>query len=216
MDRGNILAHRGLWSSPEDKNTRAALQAALELGFGLETDLRDSAEQIYVSHDPVSAQGTLTAKELFSDYAALGVTGRLALNVKADGLQRQIIAELHAAGIPISRVFAFDMSVPDALGYLKIGLPTYTRVSEHESAPSFLDSAAGVWVDNFLGDFPQIAAARRYLDAGHRVALVSPELHGRPHKPLWQAVRDASLHRHPAFEICTDFPNDACVFFEVE
>lgn len=216
MDRCNILAHRGLWSAPEDRNTRAALRAALKLGFGLETDLRDSAGQLYVSHDPVSAPGTLTANELFADYTALAASGRLALNVKADGLQGRIATALREAEIPASRYFAFDMSVPDALGYLKIGFPTYTRVSEHESDPAFLNSAAGVWIDNFLGDYPQIAAARRYLDAGQRATLVSPELHGRPHQPIWQAVRDASLHRHPAFEICTDFPNEAFDFFEAE
>lgn len=214
MDRSNILAHRGLWSVPEDRNTRAALRAALESGFGLETDLRESAGQLHVSHDPVSAQGALTAAALFDDYAVLGASGRLALNVKADGLQHRIEAALRAAGIPAAQVFAFDMSVPDALGYLKIGFPTYTRVSEYEPEPSYLASAAGIWIDNFHGDYPQVSAAMRYLEVGHRVALVSPELHGRPHETLWKAVRDASLHRHPAFEICTDFPNEAYGFFE--
>ncbi|MFV0244054.1 MAG: hypothetical protein ACK5IB_03395 [Qingshengfaniella sp.] len=169
-----------------------------------------------MSHDPVPAQGALLAADLFADYAGLGATGRLALNIKADGLQHMLLAALHEATIPVTQVFAFDMSVPDALGYLKTGCPAYTRLSEYETEPAFLTAAAGVWIDNFTGDFPQIAAARRYLATGHRVALVSPELHGRPHGCLWKAVRDAGLHRHDAFEICTDFPNEAFDFLGTE
>ena len=52
-----IIAHRGLWQdtkNPNDKsaqNTLKAFERAFEGGFGVETDLRDFAGQIVISHD---------------------------------------------------------------------------------------------------------------------------------------------------------------------
>ena len=46
-----ILAHRGYWKKPEEKNSKTAFLRALEFGFGIETDLRDSGGQVVVSHD---------------------------------------------------------------------------------------------------------------------------------------------------------------------
>ena len=42
FEKKNILAHRGCWKrySEEDKNSRKALFKALEIGFGIETDIR--------------------------------------------------------------------------------------------------------------------------------------------------------------------------------
>jgi hypothetical protein len=34
-----IIAHRGFWYKPEEKNTLAAFERALQNGFGIETDL---------------------------------------------------------------------------------------------------------------------------------------------------------------------------------
>lgn len=191
---------------PEERNTAAALFGALARGFGLETDFRDRAGTLLVSHDPPHDGPVLTAAELFAEYVRSGSSGRLALNVKADGLQDMLQAELGAAGIAADRYYAFDMSVPDALGYLQRDMPVYTRVSEHEPDPAFADRAGGVWVDDFGGGFPQVATAQRLLGAGMRVALVSPELHGRAPEPLWEAVGAAGLHTDKNFEICTDFP----------
>jgi hypothetical protein len=205
MDRSRILAHRGLWSRPEERNTQAALFGALRAGYGIETDFRDRAGILFVSHDPPGDGDILTAAALFDEYARHGHRGRLALNVKADGLQGALREALHA--IPVERYYAFDMSVPDALGYLCQEMPIYTRMSEYEPEPAFATEAAGIWVDDFSGDYPQVEVAQRLLREGRRVALVSPELHGRPPEALWDAIRAAGLHADPRFEICTDFPD---------
>jgi glycerophosphoryl diester phosphodiesterase len=209
VKRGNILAHRGLWTDPADKNSRDALVAALDLGFGVETDFRDSEGMLWISHDPVIGDGAVRAARFLEDCVGANLNGRLALNIKADGLQYMISDAIEAARVPVERLFAFDMSVPDALGYIRRGFPVYSRASEYESDQSFADVAQGVWVDNFTGRFPQVQKALELLECGHRVAIVSPELHGRPHEALWQEILGSGLHLHPDFELCTDFPNEA-------
>lgn len=210
MIRANILAHRGLWRHHAEKNSLAALRAALAAGFGVETDFRDAAGSLVVSHDPPRAEpAAMVAETFFALRSKLGADGRLALNIKADGLQDMLSTALAAGGVPREDVFAFDMSVPDALGYLAKGFPAYTRVSQYETTPPFIDRARGVWVDDFVGDFPQAETCRMLLDRGLRVALVSPELHRRDPKPVWHEVAQLRLHDHPRFELCTDLPEEA-------
>ncbi len=210
MKRSNILAHRGLWTDPDARNSRAALRAALSQGFGVETDFRDSEGQIFVSHDPVQGSDqTVSAIEFFTDYTELSSDGRLALNIKSDGLQTPLEGALRQSSVPLRAVYAFDMSVPDTLGYMRRDFPFYTRVSEYEPAPPFLDQAQGIWVDDFLGDFPQVAKAEEYLKAGYRVAIVSPELHGRAPEGVWAQIKSAGIHTHPKLELCTDHPLQA-------
>ncbi|EOW0926690.1 hypothetical protein ACN2DH_001486 [Campylobacter upsaliensis] len=36
-----ILAHRGFWREKNEQNTLASLAKAFDMGFGIETDLRD-------------------------------------------------------------------------------------------------------------------------------------------------------------------------------
>lgn len=209
VKRKNILAHRGLWSNPDEKNTYSALLKALKLGFGIETDFRDLGGQLVVSHDPPLAEHNLFAQQIFSAYSRLNCDGRVAMNIKADGLQTVLSNSLTNAGITLENVFAFDMSVPDTLGYLDRGIPTYSRQSEFETQPAFLDRAAGVWVDDFSGDFPQVEHALTLLKAGHRVALVSPELHKRDPADCWADIKASGLHHFPTFELCTDLPEAA-------
>ena len=208
VDPKNILAHRGWWTEPEDKNSFRAFERALNAGFGIETDFRDRNGTLVVSHDPPD-ENALKAEDFFELYARIRGGGRLALNIKADGLQK-LMAE-HAASLTdgFQNIFAFDMSVPDTLGYLAINFPVYTRISEYERNPPFLDRAIGVWVDNFTGTFPQIEAATKLLASGHRVCIVSPELHRRDHESLWSEIARAGLHTNPLFELCTDLPQDA-------
>lgn len=208
MKAGNILAHRGWWENPDDKNSAPALERALLAGFGIETDFRDLNGALVLSHDPPSGD-VLTADWFFGLYARLGADGRLALNIKADGLQDMLMTSMGLAGVASNCAYAFDMAVPDALGYLARDFPAYSRVSEYENPPPFLDRAAGIWVDNFHGDLDQIGATRYFLDQGMRAAIVSPELHGRDPGALWDQIGAAGLPDHPNFEICTDLPQQA-------
>ena len=212
MDRRNILAHRGLWYQSVEKNSIGAFQRALSAGFGVETDFRDCNSEIVISHDPPTG-GVISAKRFFNLYSELNADSRIAINVKADGLQDSVAALIAETGVMIKNCFAFDMAVPDALGYVSVGFPTYTRLSEYELEAPFVDRAAGVWIDNFTGRFAQVAAAERLLSEGHRVCIVSSELHKRDHSALWNEIAAAGLNTNPGFELCTDFPEAAHQFF---
>jgi len=213
MEPTAILAHRGHWLDPAEKNAMVAFRRAIDGGYGIETDLRDLDGELVISHDPPRRSTRITATEFF--HACGFDSGQLALNVKADGLQQLTLDVLAEADVQPSRVFVFDMAVPDALRWLDTPVPAFTRVSELETEPSFVDQAAGVWVDDFTGRFPQLDHCRIWLDRGLRVTLVSPELHGRPHLPVWEAARVAGMAEHPDFSICTDLPDDAHTFFGI-
>jgi hypothetical protein len=53
------------------------------------------------------------------------------------------------------------------------------------------------------------------LDAGKEVCLVSPELHKRPHLPLWTRLRDEGLQNWEGLMLCSDIPEEAVTFFEL-
>lgn len=213
MRRKNILAHRGCWDKVENKNSFKALKSALVAGFGVETDFRDCNGVIVVSHDPPKGD-ILAAQSFFELYVALGSSGRIGLNIKADGLQKPLLEMLVKTGLQLENCYAFDMSVPDGLGYIANDFPTYSRLSEYETEPSLLNLSVGAWVDSFTGNFAQVAEAQKILAAGNRACIVSPELHQRDHRPLWSEIAAAGLHKNPLFELCTDFPQAAHDFFK--
>src|SRR5207253_10360528 len=129
----------------------------------------------------------------------------LALNVKADGLQ-QLLPPLLARHT-VTNWFVFDMSVPDALGWLRIGAPTFTRQSEVEPNPAYYEPAAGVWLDAFDGEWWDAGVIGRHLAVGKRVCVVSPELHGRDPRSAWDAL--VVFRSDPRVMLCTDRPEDA-------
>lgn len=45
-----IIAHRGLWKHPAERNTLTAFENAFKTGFGIETDIRDCLGKIVISH----------------------------------------------------------------------------------------------------------------------------------------------------------------------
>ncbi|QNI71220.1 hypothetical protein CyaNS01_02096 [Cyanobium sp. NS01] len=199
-----------MFSSESEKNSPEALRRALDEGFGIETDLRDLDGRVVISHDPPRGNPLPSTFEwLLEQVASSPSAGRIGLNIKSDGLSVMIESELKAIGLDIDRFFGFDMSVPDGLSYLKGSLPVYSRISDYEPMPAFLDRAKGVWVDNFSGSFQQVKRAKDLIDQGVRVAVVSPELHRRNHESLWNEIVEEELHLSPLFELCTDFPVEA-------
>lgn len=208
-----VLAHRGWWARPDERNTLGAFERALDAGFGLELDVRDLNGRLVVSHDPPVGEA-LPFAELLAAFDRFGRPGPLAINIKSDGLQSALAGMLEP--FAPHDCFVFDMSVPDTLGYLRTGLPVYTRHSEYEPQPAFLDRAAGVWMDCFENDWIDAEAIRRHTDAGRAVALVSPELHRRPHLGAWASWRPAADRAGgPPVMLCTDFPSEARDFFNV-
>lgn len=203
-----ILSHRGYWREPSEKNMVVAFQRSFSLGYGTETDVRDCCGKLVISHDPPQG-GELTLAQLLA--LAGDAQPVLALNIKADGLARQVADEMARHGY--RNWFVFDMSIPDTRAQLAVSNPTYVRMSEVEPAPPFLDAASGVWLDAFESDAWRIAALATLLERNLNVCLVSPELHRREHLRFWQQLKDSSLHLNDNVSLCTDLPEDATAFF---
>jgi hypothetical protein len=201
-----ILSHRGYWKTVPEKNTREAFERSFRLGFGTETDFRDFSGELFIAHDPPLAKPGVTAAQFFAMMAASDPTLPVAINIKADGLQRMLKEALDTHGI--SDYFLFDMSIPDALQSVKAGLRIFTRQSDVEPEPQLYAQAQGVWMDAFYDDsWITAEAVRRHLDAGKAVCLVSPELHGRDHHAFWERLLADSLPDHPNLMICSDIPH---------
>lgn len=212
MKKANILAHRGFWSDEIKQNSREALGLALQKGFGVETDLRDHSGKVVISHDmPIDGE-YIELEEFFDLVQKFDEGQRIALNIKADGLQAIIKHFLLSYNLT-ERAFVFDMSVPDAIGYSRCGIPLYERVSEYEASGGLHRFRSGVWLDCFSASYDQVAMASSLTKAGIRTAFVSPELHGRAHLDVWEKLKSAKCVDFPSFEICTDYPQMAFDFF---
>lgn len=187
-----------------------ALERALRSGYGVETDVRDAAGVLVIAHDPPVGL-VPRATELLSLARTHGTHLPLALNLKADGLRSRLLELLKDQ--PGQNYFCFDMSAPETLACHRDGLRFFTRESEIESAPVLYRQSAGVWMDMFESDWIQPSDLLRHLESGKEVALVSPELHNRPHLAFWQRLRDAGLASEQRLMLCTDFPAAADSFF---
>jgi hypothetical protein len=206
-----IISHRGYWKIPAEKNSRAAFERSFSLGFGTETDFRDRDGELVVSHDP-AAHGAIPAADVFQLLVRANPALPLAINIKADGLQKLLRTALAEAGI--QNYFLFDMSVPDAVQSLKAGLRVYTRHSDVEPAPVLYAESAGVWMDAFHDHgWLTSAAIGDHLARGKAVCVVSPELHGRPQLDFWRTLAQSPVVRSPHLTLCTDLPEDAQAFF---
>jgi hypothetical protein len=206
-----LIAHRGFWIEPSEKNTINAFLRALQHGYGIETDFRDANGMLVVSHDPPACDAFF-ARDFFSLCQAYPLAASHALNIKADGLQALIETELKKCSI--EQFFVFDMSVPDTIGYLQRKIPTFVRCSEYE-VPSerLLELAKGVWLDSFVDEWYGPDLINGFLLQGKEVCVVSSELHKRSHLNLWASLKNWGFHRHPNAFLCTDFPLEAEAYF---
>jgi hypothetical protein len=207
-----ILAHRGWWRGADEKNTLIAVERAFAGGFGIEIDIRDRDGALAVAHD-VEEPGAYPF-ELLSPLLARFPGLCLALNVKSCGLQDLIAETIKAHGI--RSYFTFDMAVPDLIGNIRAGLTSFTRQSEIEPEPILYAQAQGVWIDMFEREWVTAALIRGHLQNGKDIALVSPELHGRPYLKFWQYLKDR-VESFREFDdrtlyICTDHPEEAASF----
>lgn len=209
----HLIAHRGYWLSPSEKNTATAFSRALAHGFGIETDFRDHDGHLVVSHD-IPHAGVMTANEFSDLYQSCPVAAPIALNIKSDGLQ-DLVGNL-IIRTTFQNAFVFDMAVPDMRSYIQKGIVTYTRLSEHETVPVLLESCQGVWLDTFNNIWYDLSLVQMILGKGKSVAIVSPELHGRPYQDLWRWLKESNLYQNSLVSLCTDLPLQAKEFFDVK
>ncbi len=198
-----IVAHRGLWERPEEKNSWDALVSAVNEGFGLETDLRDKESKIVISHDMPSGK-VIYAEDFFEAYSDAGCKGTLALNIKADGLANEL--EQLLLSYEINEYFVFDMSVPDTMAYFRAGLSCFSRFSEFEYSRALNQKSSGIWLDELESEWVTSSTISACLEEVERVCLVSPELHSRPYQRRWSAIKQISTIERAKMLICTDFP----------
>ena len=205
-----IIAHRGMWTDPSEKNTMIAFERALSNGFSIETDFRDFNGKLVVSHD-IPDQNAISAKAFFDLCEQYPVDAPHALNIKSDGLHSLLSKYLQSW--KLSQYFLFDMAVPDMLGYLTRQLNTFARVSEYETYQGFDGRISGIWLDAFKGNW--------YLDRNQgfdligkiSTAIVSPELHGRSnYEEVWSWIKELYSPDASIF-LCTDLPQQARDFF---
>jgi hypothetical protein len=204
-----LLCHRGLWGGPITQNSMAACVGAWAKGWGVETDIRDSVGQCVVSHDPPN--GREWGLQALTSAHRPGTT--LALNVKSDGLVALALPSLSA--VDWEDIFVFDSSVPDQRAWVRAGVPTYTRQSDVEPEPVLYADAAGVWLDAFYSEWWDVAVVERHVSLGKRVAIVSPELHGRDYRPVWERLAEAGIDMLPGVSLCTDDPVAASRMFSI-
>ncbi len=206
-----ILSHRGYWKDPVEKNSLVAFERSFKLGFGTETDVRDLQGTLVISHD-IPQGGEILFKDFLDIAAAYSSQENpitLALNIKSDGLSAKVAAALN--NYKQLESFVFDMSIPDMRSYFSENVAVFTRMSEFETKPVWLEKASGIWLDSFDYDWFGFDELGEILKTGKRFCIVSPELHQRPHLSLWSTLKKIELNEGSM--LCTDFPEDAQIFF---
>jgi glycerophosphoryl diester phosphodiesterase len=201
-----VISHRGYWRSADEKNTCSAFHRSFDLGFGTETDIRDYKGELVISHDmPLGQEITL---DEFLDVLA-GRNLPLALNIKSDGLA--VVLGRVMRKRQVSDWFVFDMAVPDMRSHFDAGNPVFTRMSDIEPAPAYLNESQGIWLDMFNSQWYDSAVIESLLNRGKRVCIVSSELHGKDPSDLWSSL--CAIAHHPRLLLCTDEPELASRYF---
>lgn len=177
-------------------------------GFGIETDIRDLNGELVISHD-LAIDGALSARDILAPFA--GTQLALALNIKSDGLCEHL-EELLAEHNLFEQAFVFDMSVPDMRRYLSSKVRVFGRLSEVEHELPWADKCDGVWLDGFESTWFDATTITEQLQAGRDVCIVSPELHRRDHRALWDMLHQFKDDEHVF--ICTDYVRDAREHFQ--
>lgn len=203
-----ILSHRGIWKHPDEKNSQTAFKRSFTQGFGTETDVRDLCGKLVISHD--MPRGDEIVWDMFLDWHSKSPDLPLAVNIKSDGLAVPLMTIMSKA--LVQDWFVFDMSIPDMRAYLEVGAPVFTRMSEVERVPAWLEDSAGVWLDAFDSLWFDKGLILSLLQMEKKVCIVSPELHARAYQECWEMLKDISSN--PNLYLCTDVPVIAKSFFE--
>ena len=211
-----IISHRGYWKIETEKNKLIAFERSFSCGFGVETDIRDLNGILVISHDVPSMDDRelLTVDSFLKLYNSFGTNLPLALNIKSDGLQEKLLKLI--VKYEVSNYFVFDMSIPDTIGYLNKGYKVFTRQSEYEQEPAFIDIVDGIWLDEFITHWIKIDTIKTQINNNRKVCIVSPELHKRNYLSEWKNYKEMSkLISSEKIMLCTDLPEEAKEYFKL-
>ena len=215
-----LLAHRGNLRGPAGaaENSVGLVRQAMELGFGLETDIRRTeAGQFYISHDPLAEPVPPLADEhlaLWRRYPEQAI----ALNVKELGYEQDLVGFLESHGV-LGQVFLFDFELlektPGATARLfrslhpgvKLAARVSDRYGEKVEQALSIECAEVIWLDEFDSLWLRQEHTVKLKAAGRELYAISPEIHGFPlevARRRWAEFADWGIDG-----ICTDFPVEA-------
>jgi hypothetical protein len=172
--------------------------------YGIEVDIRSSNGLLITNHDP------FTGGDNFQEWLKHYRHATLILNIKEEGLEEKIIQLMQESRI--NDYFFLDQSFPSIVKWSNMGeLRCAIRVSEFESVESALllaGKVSWVWIDCFT-HFPlSLLDANRLIDAGFKLCVVSPELHGRLDEIEIPLLANLLMERSIAPDaICTKRPD---------
>ena len=172
--------------------------------YGVEVDIRSYGNNLIIHHEPC------TQGEPFDKWLEAYNHGTLILNVKEEGLESFLIPIMEKKGI--DDYFFLDQSFPYLVKWSEAGAHRCAvRVSEFETIETALLLASQidwVWVDCFT-QFPlQGSDAKMLQDAGLKLCLVSPELHGREAgKEIPKLISLLNERKIQAEAVCTKRPD---------
>lgn len=207
-----ILAHRGYWNAKLTQNSLKSFSEALRKGYGFESDLRDYMGNLVISHD-IANSNAPNCEDVFAMLNKYGDKHCFAINIKADGLDNLLLEKL--SKYKINNYFTFDMSIPQMLEYRSKGITYFTRQSEYEPKPALYKDAAGVWLDSFEDDsWITQNLIIEHQEKEKMLCIVSPELHKRERLSFWKRLGAFAID-FSKIKLCTDFPDEAKIFFRL-
>ncbi|SEQ35826.1 hypothetical protein SAMN05216522_102271 [Rosenbergiella nectarea] len=197
------ISHRGYWLNPSEKNSIAAFKRSFSQGFGTETDIRDYCGELVISHD-IPSKESISFEKFLNLFISYDHRLPLALNIKADGLAKDINEFLKF--YKIDNYFCFDMSIPDTLHYLEKDMNVFMRRSEYEADNELFFYAKGIWLDSFHANSLDNENVAKYLELGKKVCIVSPELHRRDESEMWKEIKalPSEYYSSDQLLLCTD------------
>lgn len=211
-----ILSHRGNLVGPcaLAENRLATVRAALDCGWGVETDIRGTADgRFYISHDARPSAHETPAEDFFALFRAYP-DATIALNIKELGSEEALIDLLDHEDV-VGQTFLFDMELLEQQAGVTARTfrdlhPTIRLAARISDRGESIERALGIgvasmiWLDEFDGPCFTDSDIRRLKDAGRSVFAVSPDLHGQPARDCRR--RWLEFIRWGVDGICTDYP----------
>ena len=140
--------------------------------YGIEIDIRDSNQKLFVTHDPFTEGEELDVFLEHFDHAWI------ILNVKSERIEYKILEILKQR--KIDNYFFLDCSFPMIIDLHKNGIKNIAiRYSEFESIESVLlvkDKVSWIWVDCFTKLPLDKDIYNIFKNANLKICIVSPEL----------------------------------------
>jgi hypothetical protein len=148
--------------------------ASCDKQFGVEMDLHGFGDRLVVHHDALCDGPDLV------DWLSAFRHRFVIFNIKEEGIENAVRSA--AAEVGLENYFFLDLSFPALIKMVRKGeRRVAVRVSEFEpiaGALTLANQADWVWIDVFKGWFLSRMDYLSLREAGFKLCLVSPELHG--------------------------------------